>query len=106
MNQSLTEESYSITEKDISQFDAKAFDDMLTIITEFMMRKALHYNKPQNRTNMSFLGSVGFWFEVDEQNVPKIHFTKHPSLWNHAAIKQDIEIEDYNMLRSKGFITS
>jgi hypothetical protein len=98
------QDSHAITEKDRALFDSKKFDAMLDKITEFLIKKTYHYNKAQNKNNMSFLGDIGFWFEVDEKNMARLHFTKHPSMWDYEKINYDIEMEDRQMMVSKGFI--
>jgi hypothetical protein len=61
--------------------------DIISDVVQFLMTKATHENRKQDKYNQTYLGGVSFYFSYNDiTKETRLMFDKHPKTWNVKEI--------------------
>lgn len=81
--------------KDIESLDKRVdlqpVMHIIAQVVQFLMTKAIHESRKQDRYNQTMLGNVSFYFSYNEiSKETKLMFDKHPKIWMVKEIMEDM----------------
>jgi len=81
--------------KDIESLDKRIdLEPVMNIIAQvvqFLMTKATHESRKQDRFNQTYLGNVSFYLSYNEiSKETKLMFDKHPKIWKTKELMEDM----------------
>lgn len=90
--------------KVLSEKDAEQLSPILMTVNQLLVEKCMFEKRPQDETNKTILGGVGFFFK-ERDGKYYLCYDKHPKFWNDLYIKEDIEqIRKYILIEKGAFI--
>lgn len=89
--------------KALTEEESKQLSGMTAKIYDALSKKAMYEMKRVDRNNPAFFGGVKFFFMESEKG-PYLVWDTHVSEWNETKIKEDIDILEYQIAKSKGLI--
>lgn len=72
-------------------FAIEPYQHLITQVVQFLMLKALHEKRKQDKYNPTILGNVSFYVEDNKiSKEMRLHFDKNPKTWNQKEIVNDM----------------
>ena len=81
---------------------AQEISPLVRTVEEFLMQKGLKEKIRPDVGNGVSLGGVLFFIDYPDNGTPNLIYNKHPSEWNEALIKQDIDAYEKQWMIEKG----
>jgi len=71
-------------------------------VVQYLMTKAIHESRKQDRFNQTILGNVSFYLAYNEiSKETKLTFDKHPKVWKVKEIIEDMLNSEADMMMEK-----
>ena len=107
MNSNFGNNPFPEKRKDVRQLDKAGFDvseiePLLAKVMQFLMTKALHESRKQDKYNPTTLGNVRFHVEYNDiTKQTKLVFDKHPKSWKESDIMFDMNNMEADIMMEK-----
>lgn len=76
--------------------------DIIAQVFQFLMTKAIHESRKQDKYNQTFLGNVAFYISYNEiSKETKLSFDKHPKVWDIKAIIAEMQNMEVDLMMDK-----
>lgn len=83
-------------------FDVKSIQSLLTQIMQFLMTKAIHESRKQDKYNPTTIGGITFHIEYNDiTKETRLSFDKHPNLWNVSNIISEMQNREADIMMEK-----
>ncbi len=72
--------------------DIEPVRDIIAQVFQFLMVKAIHESRKQDKYNQTHLGNVSFYISYNDiSKETKLSFDKHPKVWDIKGIISDMQ---------------
>lgn len=83
-------------------FNEEDIKPITAMVVDFLMKKALHEKRKQDRFNPTMLGNVMFHIEYNElRNEARLVFDKHPKTWKVKELLKELDQREAEIMTEK-----